>query len=296
MKKKVILSLIFITILCIGTGCSKEKNSKEENIPKPTEEDTSKEVLRNGHFEQRTSFKEKEDGWLYYLQEETDFEDGKGQTGITYDFNGVNLKYASLDDYYIPVIEDNKEIDRIESVPLLVLNKKYKPELQRIDQRLLELKDKIGSVTEEDLSGLQTEYFDKKDIVELFNALEHSKSYANKDDDSVKYANLPPSDVLSEKLANGDTVQLMYAGALQGFIGVRAEVIDAGGKYWSDEVENGKADKEKKEVVRLFQKVSEYIVERQSLDVQREMKKENDSEYADALWKLLDRLEQMADE
>lgn len=289
MKKLILTCLVLLTILCMGTGCEKTKK-----LPEPADEDTQ-EKLPDGHFEQRTSFMEKEDGWVYFIQEDISYEDGVGQTDISYNFDGVNLKYANLEDYYVPVMEDGKEVDRLDGIPMLSLNKKYKGELQEINQCLLEKKDMIGKLTEKDLAELQGSQFDKKEIAELFNRLEKSKRYHNKSDDLSKYIYLPEYDALSRELDNGDKVQLMYFCALQGLARVRIEVIDAKGAYWSDEVKKGKAGKEKEETVHFFDKVSKKIVEQQSLDLEKQMKKENDSEYADALWKLLDQMEQEAD-
>lgn len=158
----------------MGTGCEKTKK-----LPEPTDED-AQEKLPKGHFEQRTSFMEKEDGWVYFIQEDITYEDGVGQTDISYNFDGVNLKYANLEDYYVPVMEDGKEVDRLDGIPMLSLNKKYKGELQEINQCLLEKKDMIGTLTEKDLAELQGSQFDKKEIAELFNRLEKSKRYNNK--------------------------------------------------------------------------------------------------------------------
>ena len=155
MKKMLLIILIGFGLILI-TGCGAEK---KEELPEINRDDIK--------FYERNSFLDKEDGWVYYFHI-TLHDDGSFSN---YHFDGMNMKYRELENYYIPVFdkETGEEVQRFTSSDVsLSIDQVHREEYQRINDFFND-KCFTKEITMEDLADLETDYFSKEDLLYLFN-------------------------------------------------------------------------------------------------------------------------------
>ena len=155
MKKMLLVILIGFELILI-TGCG---NEKKEELPEINREDIK--------FYEMNSFLDKEDGWVYYFNI-AQLSDG---SFTNYLFDGMNMKYRELENYYIPVFdkETGEEVERFKANSVtLSIDQVHREEFRRIND-FFEDKAFIKEITMEDLADLETDYFSKEDLLYLFN-------------------------------------------------------------------------------------------------------------------------------
>lgn len=147
MKKSNILILFLFLIVLFG--CNEKNEIKKFNY---------------NHFEVR-SYLNKENNWIYYFNITYD------NNGVIkeYNFNGINTKLISDEDFYLPVYNDDKIVDKL-NPECICLNyyQKYKNEFNAINDYFNEMKFS-NIITLDDLDDLKISYYKKDDLVLLFN-------------------------------------------------------------------------------------------------------------------------------
>ena len=164
--KKVLYIFIAMFLMFGITGCD---NEKKEEMPEINRDDIK--------FYERNSFLDKEDGWVYYFHI-TLHDDGSFSN---YHFDGMNMKYRELENYYIPVFdkETGEEVQRFTSSDVsLSIDQVHREEYQRIND-FFEDKAFTKEITMEDLADLETDYFSKEDILYLFNEAIKNDEHSN---------------------------------------------------------------------------------------------------------------------
>lgn len=146
--KRVTKYIIILILLLTIVGC------KQDNLTE-----------KNRKYYEVNSYLDKKNGWVYYITLVYD----QHYDLKYYNFNGINKKVDKIDNLYMPVYENDKEIEQWEPI-CICLNyyQTYKKEFDEINDFFNEKKFKTA-ISKEDLSELKLEYYSKNDLVYLFN-------------------------------------------------------------------------------------------------------------------------------
>lgn len=256
MKFKLLFSILcFFSLLF---GCAK----KEETQLSPP-------------FVDLTAFKELEDGWVAYLYIETlkkDIEKDESVNNIDFNqiqnvfFDVVNLKYDKIENFYLPVKDENGEIvDKMQTNQPSYLQSIYGDSVKSINDFLTNSKFK-KIITIQDLKDCDSEIFNKRivskeDIVQLYNdALSHDKEFYN------NFMHVPESNTLTKNLLDGSRIQFSYIKNFSDFGICRIEYIYEDETYLSDLVLHGKADEQQVLLQHRLDEIEERIIATQDVE------------------------------
>lgn len=254
MKKKILMVIIFFIIMINIISLATNINNNKQ-----------KEIKIN--FIEKCSFKDLEDGWTYYVC--LDYKTGDDSKTINNaTFDGVNLKYSTLEDYYITVTDENNNvIDKI-SADLVSLSTgdKTSSDLLKINT-FLESKHFNREITTEDLS-IYLDIVDKNIIVELYNDAFNKETLT-----AGKYMELSFSNALTSSYQDNYKFQIIYI-LNYGNIGkVNIEVIYEDGTYLSDKVNDNIATKEELEFNNYIKEIENQILKNNTFKLKNMKKK-----------------------
>ena len=261
MKRKYIL-IFFISIIFIfvsGLYLKNMENKKSNNFY-----EENKDAIEN--YAEKIAIVEGDDAW-YYQFLITTFDNGETTNNF---FNGCSLKYSKLDDYYVPVTENGKVVEKIIVHPNLVASQKSVNNVTEASEVVLiddffDQKQFKKEITTNDLDELTLYNFDKNLIVDLFN-----KTYNSNFDKTITKFNLAGCSIQSDGEKDGYKYNIGVMHLRRGIGAIRIDLLYNDGTYLSELVENKKASNEQKEIYKNFQEIEEYIVENQEVNIRDE--------------------------
>jgi hypothetical protein len=252
--------LCIIFVLVNGVAC------KSETLPE--KKDSTKEVNnKNVKKYSKEVFIEKEDDWIYYLH----ITKIENVDKMVFSFDGINLKYNKLDNYYVPVRDtEGNEIDRAEGFPMLSRSAENRNEIKEINN-FLNNKQFIEDISEKDLLELELKSVNKEDLINLVNkSIKAEFIDLSSDNDMLKMTFF---DNIQNEIDDNTILQLSYYNPIGGLYKVKIEVISVEGEnniYLSDKIADGSASSEEKDMYANFKKMGESIVKSQKFDIQNE--------------------------
>ena len=261
MKRNYII-LVFIILIVLGGVSLWFINKPEENNTNKDIFEENKDAIRN--YGEKIYITKGEDEWYYQFLIAPSIADGDTNNFLI----GCNLKYSSLDNYYVPVYSENGElIDKWPSEPTLATSQvsvngvTAASEVMKIDAFFDENQFK-REITVEDLDDLKLYHFDKNFIVDLFN-----NAYNTEFDKTVTKFNLSGCSIQSDTEQDGYKYNIGVMHLRRGIGVIRIDLLYSDGSYLSDLVEEGSATNEQKEIYDNFKKIEDYIVENQEVNI-----------------------------
>ena len=180
-------------------------------------------------------------------------------------FTGCNLKYAKFKD-----IEGYENIGNNNQYPSLAISDKSTNGVTEEEEVLLindyfDQKQFRKEITIKDLDELTLYNFDKSLIVDLFN-----KTYNSNFDKTISKFSIKGCSIQSDEEKDGYKYNIGVMHLRRGIGAIRIDLLYNDGTYLSELVENKKASNEQKEIYNNFQKIEEYIVENQEVNIRDE--------------------------
>lgn len=269
--KKIFMLLIFCSIFLVA--CGKNDNSKLVN---------SNEKIK---FVSKCTTIERNDGWFYYfciepMKKDISTDNVKDNYELNeytnYVFDGVNLKHNSLENYYIPIYDqNNNEIDKTEApYPTLSISTLYRDEIKIIND-FFNKKKFANEIKESDLNELNLTYFDKKVLINMFNS-----AYLSEPIELGKYINLPFVEIVSSISENGYRFQVGYYVQYGTINKIDIEVLYDNGTYLSDIIADENASMEQQQLFQKISNIEKYVIQEQSFNIS------NSDSYDNSLKKL----------
>lgn len=180
-------------------------------------------------FYDYSSYQAKENGWTSYLIKEVVFEDQE-EIRTHYTFNGTNLKYKNMNDFYTHVYgEDKNEVTQSNtSIPSYSAQPELKKDVDAINNCLNQNTSDTAS-TIQAIQALDLNYFKTEDLVSLYEQVQENTEMKRDGNYHLAEANCKQSELL-----DGGVLQVSYI-CLNGYLQqVNIENIDANGNYLSD--------------------------------------------------------------
>ena len=180
-------------------------------------------------------------------------------------FTGCNLKYAKFKD-----IEGYENIGNNNQYPSLAISDKSTNGVTEEEEVLLindyfDQKQFRKEITIKDLDELTLYNFDKSLIVDLFN-----KTYNSNFDKTISKFSIKGCSIQSDEEKDGYKYNIGVMHLRRGIGAIRIDLLYNDGTYLSELIENKKATNEQKEIYNNFQKIEEYIVENQEVNIRDE--------------------------
>ena len=256
-----VIMFSFIFMICVS-GCGKsEVVPNTDSFP---------------GFVSKCALKDGTDEWLYlfcieYLKLDSSSKDVKNNydsstNANSYIFDGFNLKYKQLENYYIPVVNvlTGEEVDSVTPpLPSLSVSSKLRDEVEKIN-KFFATKKFTSNITLEDLKSLNIQYIDKNLLLDLYN-----DAYSKEPIELGKWLELPQATiVVSDKLEN-----LNYKYNVGYFIDygnikkVNIDLLYDDGKYLSDLVKEKSASEEDVKKYNELQEIENFIIKNQTFDI-----------------------------
>lgn len=234
-----------------------------------------------------------DDGWFYYItNDKIEIKDDEFKY-ITF-INGCNLKYETIDDNYIPVInQTTKEIEsKIPSTPpTLVTSYRTRDKNKTENDELHDLNlffnniDINKKLSFEDINNIEFVNFDKNTIISLWNNVQ-----------SMKY-----NDKFGEYTALGQcfyrkenkTDNYFQVGVLASSGYLEKVRIDyySNGKYLSDLVKNNEVTEEEKDMYEKLKKIEDMVIKNGTFKVINENDELFSFNNSDELLKIFKKIE-----
>ena len=268
MKRNYIIMGFVILIIAGGLTIwfvnKKDSNQNNNGAIDNNEGVLDPEAYKN--YAEKIAIVEGDDAW-YYQFLITTFDNGETTNNF---FNGCSLKYSKLDDYYVPVTENGKVVEKIIVHPNLVASQKSVNNVTEASEVVLiddffDQKQFKKEITTNDLDELTLYNFDKNLIVDLFN-----KTYNSNFDKTITKFNLAGCSIQSDGEKDGYKYNIGVMHLRRGIGAIRIDLLYNDGTYLSELVENKKASNEQKEIYKNFQEIEEYIVENQEVNIRDE--------------------------
>ena len=230
---------------------------------------------------------EKENGWYYFLSSDG-LELNIGEYTYSYNLNGCNIKYATLDYSYATMGDTHIPI----TPPALATSYRSKNGIKTEKDELNEINSFLknnslnGKITADDLGKIEFVNFDAKDIVTLWNESlnrEYLEEYGPYTDFSACHfikENKDKSYFQIGIILNFGNLEI-----------VRIDYIDENGNYLLDKVANNIATKEELKIYENILKISDTIIKKQSFMVEDDYSALKKDETYSPLFILLDNLE-----
>lgn len=252
---------IFATIFALLiTGCSNNNKMKEEKIeiPKFVSKCYTGEIDKEGWFKflcielpkKNRNVKETLDNYIF-------------NESVSYVFDGINLKYKTLDGYYIPVYDDNKnEISKIEAAyPSYSTSKQYREDIRKINKFLNDKKFE-RKISIDDLDTIDFKVVTKEELVFMFNS-----AFDKTPSDLGNYINIPFVAIVNSNYVDDYFYQIGYYCEYGNIRKIDIEVIYENDNYLSNLVSNHNASNEQ---ILFYEKIKEIetnIIVKQNLDI-----------------------------
>ena len=256
MVKKIFGLSLCIILLLFSSGCNKEESIENDGLS----------------YVSKCVYVDKQDGWFDYFCIELSKKDKtKSSVDGNYEFNqdtnyifdGINLKYQTIENHYIPIYDKtNKEVDKVDApYPSLSVSATYRDEIKRINT-FFSNKKFTKKITVEDLKDLQLDKIDKETLVNLFNM-----AYEKDPIELGKYINLPSILVTSSISNNGYQFQVGYFAEYGNITKINIEVIYDDGTYLSDLISNGDSTNEQEELYKKINSIENSVISNQNFDI-----------------------------
>ena len=260
--KRNYIILGFVILIILGGSIIWFINRPEENNDEKDIFEKNENAIKN--YGEKIYITEGEDGWYYQFLIAPSIADGDTNNFLI----GCNLKYSSLDNYYVPVLsEDGELIDKWPSEPTLStsqvsINGVTEAEEVDIIEEFFDEKQFNREITVQDLGDLELYHLDKKFIVDLFNA-----AYNSEYDKTITKFNLSSCSIQSDTEQDGYKYNIGVMHVRRGIGAIRIDLLYNDGTYLSDLIEDGSATNEQKEIYDDFKKIEDYIVENQEVNI-----------------------------
>ena len=256
-RKNIIVFFIFIILFLVIVGVITSKS----NLEKSDFFEENKDAIKN--YAEKIAIIEGSDAWYYQFLIATP-DNGKTTNNF---FNGCSLKYSQLEDYFIPVTENGKVVEKIIIHPNLVASQKSKNDVTEASEVIMiddyfDEKQFKKEIDISDLDGLEIHNFDKEFIVDLFN-----KTYNMPYDKTITKFNLAGCSIQSDTEQDGYKYNIGVMHLRRGIGVIRIDLLYSDGTYLSDLVDDGKATNKQKEIYENFKKIEDYIVKNQEVNI-----------------------------
>lgn len=253
MKKKKIITISIILLLLLFSLSINYRNSNKNNIKKNEGETAVP-------FIEKCAFKNIDEEWVYFLCVYYNKEDSSKKI-INATFDGINMKYAHLDDHYISVVntENNELIDKLPAQFASLSNGQSTRNDLRTINLFLENNPFNNKITVNDLDNLKTEVINKDIIVELYN-----EAYDSNPLPMGKYMNLS---FMSSEISNYQEnykFQVIYVMNYGNIAKINIEIIFDDGKLLSDKVKNNIANNDEIEFQKIIDDIEKQIINNNS--------------------------------
>lgn len=260
MKKIGMFSLIIVSLLITGCSETNEIKSEATEFPKYVSKCYISDIDYNGWFKYLCIELSKKNNNVKEVADNYRFDES-----ANYVFDGINLKYKSLDEFYIPVYDENKnEISKVEApYPSYSVSKKYRDEVKKINKFLNDKKFK-NEISLYDLKDLDTKFFSKDELVSMFNY-----AYTKEPVELGNYIDLPFASIINSISNNGFCFQVGYYSEYGNISKINIEIVYDDGKHLSDLVSKGESSKEQNELYSKINKIEQYIILEQKLDISK---------------------------
>lgn len=255
------ISIILVTIFALLiSGCSKnnEVNVEKTEMIKYVSKCYTSEIDKDGWFKflcielpkKNKNSNETLDNYVY-------------NENVSYTFDGINLKYKTLDEYYIPIYDDNKnEISKVEAeYPSYSISKSYREDIKKINDFLNDKKFE-RKISIEDLDTIDFKVVTKEELVFMFNG-----AFDKTPAELGKYINIPFVAIVKTNYVNNYFYQVGYYCEYGNIRKIDIEVIYEDGTYLSNLVTNHEASNEQIIFSKKIKEVEEYIISNQDLEI-----------------------------
>jgi hypothetical protein len=258
MKK---ICFIFVTIFALLiSGCSKDNEMDAEEIETPKY--ISKCYIGNID----------KDGWFKFLCIELpkiNKNSNETTNNFVYDgnasyvFDGINLKYKTLDGYYIPMYDDNNnEISKVEAAyPSYSISKSYREDIKKINKFLNDKKFE-RKISIEDLDTIDFKVVTKEELVFMFNS-----AFDKTPSDLGNYINIPFVSIAKSIYVDDYFYQVGYYCEYGNIRKIDIEVIYDGDVYLSNLVINNEASNGQIILYKKLKEIEEYIITNQDFEI-----------------------------
>ena len=245
MKRYISLLLSISLILLSFSACNKDISEE------PIQEDDGYHAIGD--------IRELDDGWYVFVEYDFNIKDNL-RVDRTVIFDVVNLKYTSLEDYSITVLNEKDEVigHIADKVPYYSLNHKNDDTVKFIENTLLNREDKPNLSISELSEVEDNELFTKADIVDTYNT-----AITNGELTFGKYGNISQSDTIFENELSGYKWQVSYFSLYGNISVINIELIYSNNRYLSDISKDDLTD-EQKELLDVINKIEDNIMKSQS--------------------------------
>lgn len=278
MRKKILFLILVITLIILITSVTLCNNTNKEE----------KDNKINYDYGEKMAYIKKENGWYYYLYTNTNND---------YFFDGCNLKYPDLENYYINIYKDRTEqeiVQKFKTFPTLSTSDNKKKNATLMEREEVEKIDDFFNntsfsniISETDLENLNLENFNNNDIIKLYNEL-YEKKFST---DIIPYA-LHECDYKSDSSKDGFYVFIGFLIERKGIAAIEIDLVFDNGEYLSDKINNNTASKKEIKIYENLQNIEKYVIDNQTFDNLEENINLNDSIYK-RIYKILSSIERI---
>lgn len=251
MKRNVIFIISILIFAIMACGCAKGENQNENRKQKVG-------------FLEKFSMIKKDSDWYYYFI--ISYNDDGSTSNF---FNGINLKYSTLDDYFVYIRDSktNNIIEKVPSFPILATSEKTVNGIMERDEvttinNYFNSKQFDDKISIDDLEDLSLNNFQIDDILLLYNnALDYEipQYFGN--------FRFPEYSVDKGELINGKQWQVGQLNNYGYIKAINIELLYEDGTYLSDVVKNNRASESQVELYNSINLVEDYIITNQSLNI-----------------------------
>lgn len=274
MRRRIVAIFLIITLVITSAGCGTEIK-KSDDV----------EVMAL-YKDNRTGVCEGEDGWMYIA------DIYKSETGaFDYHIDAYNYKYQYIENCGIRIIQDDPEDVTIipENPSSKGLTLEGAEEMDKIEEYLNDMQYN-REITEKHLEGLELECFKKEYIVEAFNNALKDKCWLSVEKNMKAQGEYPFAYTIHKRLSDGSRLSIGYCDIAGTIKYVYAGLEYKDGTFLKDNIANGTATKKEKKIYKIFKKIEETYVEKNSFDIKGELEDMNwnESEIMKNLSEILD--------
>lgn len=279
---RIIIEVTFVIIIILGIFLFIENKPKKSNYTQKKEEDfedAAKNYATKVYAEEMSKKIEGEDGWYYYFLITTV---DKNQKETSNFFNGCNLKYNRLDNYKLQVYKDEtytEVVNEYYSFPTLSVSKKETNGIRANDEITMienwfDKKQFNKEISLGDMNDIDIYNFDKKVIINLYN-----NAQLKQFDKNIGPYLMDPCSIKNDDMRDGYQWNIGIFAFRGHLIALRIDVKYSDGTFLSDLVSSDKATLTQKNLYDSFEKIENYIIENQKIDVKDKFPQYSTNEY-----------------